>query len=219
MQSLDEILDNVDKLKEQTNPFFIEPLFIVPIYVSSIKRNFTEQELDFIKNQKMSKNTGNERSVDSYLLDKEELKDLKEFVQEALDNYFKNIIVPQNEDVKPYITQSWSNITKKDGFHHKHSHSNSFLSGVLYIQTDPSDRIYFDREVYPVFQIPTKQNSPFNANGCWYWTPVGHVFIFPSNIPHSVDVKQTDGDRISISFNTFIKGTLGGENVLTELKL
>ena len=33
--------------------------------------------------------------------------------------------------------------------------------------------------------------------------------MFPSNLNHAVQTKKTDGTRISLSFNTFLKGELG----------
>jgi hypothetical protein len=43
--------------------------------------------------------------------------------------------------------------------------------------------------------------------------------MFPSSTTHQVDVKKGKNTRISLAFNTFIKGTLGDNFSLTELKL
>ena len=45
------------------------------------------------------------------------------------------------------------------------------------------------------------------------------LLLFPSSLVHEVARNVTDEKRISISFNTFIKGVIGSSDRLTELKL
>lgn len=47
----------------------------------------------------------------------------------------------------------------------------------------------------------------------------GMIIIFPSNLKHSVDKVKEDKTRISLSFNSFVKGSLGDKENLTEVKL
>jgi len=47
----------------------------------------------------------------------------------------------------------------------------------------------------------------------------GELILFPSNIQHSVPVNQSDEERISLSFNTWIKGNMGKEKMLTYIPL
>ena len=46
-----------------------------------------------------------------------------------------------------------------------------------------------------------------------------HLILFPSTISHSVNPNNSDKERVSLSFNTFIKGYVGTKKRLTELKL
>ena len=46
-------------------------------------------------------------------------------------------------------------------------------------------------------------------------TPV----MFPSELQHMVEQKQGKNLRTSLSFNTFIRGDIGNNGELTELKL
>ena len=41
----------------------------------------------------------------------------------------------------------------------------------------------------------------------------------PSTTVHKVKTKKDSNERISLAFNTFIKGTLGHAKELTELKI
>ena len=47
----------------------------------------------------------------------------------------------------------------------------------------------------------------------------GDIFLFPSSLSHAVETKQGENTRISLSFNVFIKGTVGSNHDLTELIL
>ena len=53
----------------------------------------------------------------------------------------------------------------------------------------------------------------------WFF-PVNNneLLLFPSCITHQVEPNEkATTDRISLSFNTFVKGTLGSRDQLTEL--
>jgi quercetin dioxygenase-like cupin family protein len=48
---------------------------------------------------------------------------------------------------------------------------------------------------------------------------VADIIVFPSNVPHSVGKVTSDKTRVSLAFNSFLRGTLGKEAEKTELKL
>jgi len=43
--------------------------------------------------------------------------------------------------------------------------------------------------------------------------------LFPSGLTHMVETKEDDNTRISIAFNTFLKGYIGSDESLTGLNL
>ena len=45
------------------------------------------------------------------------------------------------------------------------------------------------------------------------------MLFFPSCIDHSVATNPNDDERISLAFNTFLRGDLGVEERLNRLKL
>ena len=124
----------------------IENLFPTPIYMSNINRKFTEKELAFVKDKKTQteKNQGdNIITTDKNILDKIEFKEVKSFLENSCQDYLDKIISPL-KNVKLYITQSWLNYTEENQTHHAHSHQNSIISGVLYIDADKdNDKIKF----------------------------------------------------------------------------
>jgi uncharacterized protein (TIGR02466 family) len=199
--------------------FNIEPLFSIPIQFSNIDRVFTKKELNFFKTyeNKTSKNTSNYSSKNNYILNEKTLKTLKKEISNCINNYVNQIMCYENVDV--YITQSWLNYTKQNEFHHVHEHPNSFLSGVLYLQTCEEDKIYFYKKKYQQISPKIKNWNSFNSSSWWFPVKNGDIILFPSELTHSVDIKKQDNTRISLAFNTFLKGTIGINNELTELIL
>ena len=115
----------------------IKSIFPVPIYRTNVKEIISKEDLDYIKNQKQVsyKNEGNFTSKDTYIFKDSRYNKIQNKMMEHINQYFKEVI-DTSDKVIPYITQSWLNFTKETQFHHHHSHSNSFVSGVLYISAD-----------------------------------------------------------------------------------
>ena len=196
-------------------------IFSTPIYFSNINRDFSKKELSFIDKNKLhfEKNEGNILSKDNYVLDKKEFKNLKEELNLIVKDYFNKIIC-SNNNISPYITQSWLNFTEEAQYHHKHAHPNSLLSGVLYINADEKfDKINFYRDEYRFFKFDTKEWNTFNSDIWWFPIKTAEVILFPSSLIHSVDIKKGKNTRTSLAFNVFIKGNIGKSSDLTELNL
>jgi uncharacterized protein (TIGR02466 family) len=197
----------------------IHNLFPIALGLYELSRDFTENEMKFIKNQETRNNMGNTTSVDNNLLDREELKDVRSFVEDAVAEYFKTVYAPK-QDTKLCITQSWCNYTEPGQFHHKHAHPNSFLSGVLYPQANAeTDKIYFYKDGWQQLKTPTEEWNPYNSDSWWMEAYTGRMFIFPSNLTHMVETVQGKDTRISLSFNTFPTGNFGDALSLTGLDL
>ena len=201
----------------------INNIFPIPVYTTEIDRRFTKQELNFVKEQKKhcSKNTGNINTKDNYILNRKEFKNIKKFLNKHCKNYLDTVICPKN-NLELYITQSWLNYTEADQYHHKHNHPNSIVSGVLYFDSDiKNDKILFTNFDSPQIK-PIIDNTKFNLwNSETWFFPVetGKLIMFPSSTIHQVETKKGKNTRISLSFNTFYKGTIGSNSALTELIL
>ena len=86
------------------------------------------------------------------------------------------------EQTKIYTTQAWANFNKKNERHHSHFHSNSIVSGVLYVQTD-GVKIHFERgdELWPL-QLRYKKFDYLNAENWWVNSVTGKILLFPSKL-------------------------------------
>jgi uncharacterized protein (TIGR02466 family) len=202
----------------------VERIFPTPIYKAHIGREISKKEKNTVEKY-LSKNelnnlTGlNLHSKDTYVLKDEAFDDLNKFLQYHIENFFYNVLHadPQN---KIYITQSWLNITTENQSHHNHEHPNSYISGVFYFNTGAEDKIKFLSPVkYTQIQPKTLKLTEDNSGSWVIPVDTGLLIMFPSRLEHSVLNKKQNNQRISMAFNTFIKGDLGDERGRTHLIL
>ncbi len=200
----------------------INSIFPTPIYMTNIDRPFTKQELKFVEDQKnyCTKNEGNIFTKDNYILNRKELKNIKNFLDECCKDYVNKIICPKN-NLELYITQSWLNYTEQNQYHHRHEHPNSIISGVFYFNSNKDMIKFFSHIKYQQIKpiIDDKKYNLWNSNSWWFSIEAGQLVMFPSSTTHQVDVKKGTNTRISLAFNTFYKGTIGLNHELTELIL
>ena len=199
----------------------IHGIFPTPIYISKLDRELTPLELKFVdKNKKdFYKNDGNITSNNNYILNEKPFSNIKKELDLKVQDYFDKVISPAN-NITPYITQSWLNYTETNQYHHKHSHPNSLVSGVLYINChEEHDKIKFFNDNYKTIKLEVKEWNLWNSESWWFTVKTGDVILFPSSLTHMVETKQGDNIRISLAFNVFIKGIVGNNKNLTELTL
>tara|TARA_E500000318_G_C3474059_1_gene177690 strand:- start:73 stop:702 length:630 start_codon:yes stop_codon:yes gene_type:complete len=185
----------------------IDALFATPIY-SDDSYKINDDELNFVKNVEYIKNHHNLVSKQGYILNHPKLKNLKNYCESKLLQFFIEIYAP-TDPIQIFITSSWSNKTKKGERHHSHDHPNSILSGVFYVDVGTTDCIEF---------IKTQQSQMIEWNTRnTYWNSVrwklpvknNLLIMFKSSLSHEVPEVLDDKERLSIAFNSFIKGSIG----------
>ena len=199
----------------------IAEIFPTPIYMAHLDRNFTQEELDIVQKNKATydENVGNKTSANKHVLECAVLATLKKEILKCIDDYFIHVIGP-GEQVKPYITQSWFNYAETGQYHQWHNHSNSYLSGGIYINANKdTDKMQFQEIKFEAIKIVSKQRNKFNSPIHEFSVETGDILLFPSNILHAVPANVGKHTRISLAFNIFIKGEIGAPVLLNELKL
>ena len=109
------------------------------------------------------------------------------------------------------ITDMWANVLKPGEMHPPHTHSNNFLSGVWYLESDGNAGIFFKdpRSVADII-VPRKSvANTDNSNLISFVSTTNRAIIFPSWFQHWVPINHSKKNRISISWNIQIKGQLG----------
>jgi uncharacterized protein (TIGR02466 family) len=194
-------------------------VFPTTITFGNIDRKFSNSELEFFKKQEENviKNEGNITSMDSYLFKHKVMNTLHNEVLLSLQHYINNIIVASDK-VKPYVTQSWLNYTDPGQYHHVHSHPNSFLSGVVYIDADEKyDSIVFCKNQFDQIKLQPKEFNLHNSESWAIPVKTGDIIVFPSSLMHRVDKTINPKTRISLSFNSFLRGNIGDKLSRSEL--
>lgn len=196
---------------------------IFPTPIGLVK--YTES-LDSVKNVMMEgskqavKNVANAHTEDTYILNRPDCVNLKTWIESQLQQYFVQTINPQS-DCELYITQSWINYTNPGEHHHAHSHANSLISGVFYLHTNPGkDSITFLRPEDNQISIEPKQQNLYNASGITVSVETSDLVMFPSRLKHMVNpLSESDMTRVSLAVNTFVKGTIGSDKMLSSLTI
>ena len=207
-----------------TSDDIIYGIFPIPVSITKRDTNLSpeeEKEIEDIIEVGMHKNEGNSTS-NNYFIFNTKLNFLKRFCEEQLKIYVKTVINPK-EKLDFYITQSWLNETKPGESHHDHYHRNSIISGVFYVSTVEDDKITFidpNQKIQELIKFETKEYNSFNTIDWFFPVNNNELVLFPSWLNHRVDPNpKATTDRISLSFNTFIRGSLGNRKNLTELNL
>ena len=120
-----------------------------------------------------------------------------------------NVLKYDVEDV--VITDMWANVLKPGEMHPPHTHSNNFLSGVWYLESDGSAGIFFkDPRGEADVIVPRKSVANIdNSSIVSFVSMTNRAIIFPAWFQHWVPINRSKKNRISISWNIQIKGQLG----------
>jgi uncharacterized protein (TIGR02466 family) len=196
-------------------------LFAVPVCRSSLGRTFTDVERGFFKEalHDTVAAVSNLSSRDKYVLNALPMQYIKVFIEQELDRYMKTVFNSSN-DVRLKITQSWLTLTGKNQTHHIHTHPNSVVSGVLYINLAAHDGINFYRDMDSMwFELIRQEETYYNAGQYFIQAEPGELLLFPSHVRHGVPPVQEDIQRVSLSFNSFFSGKLGREEFSNALNI
>ena len=199
----------------------IQALFPSPLGIAHLGRPLSDIEKATVESfsQNVRSNSGNFSTIDNKVLEHENFKFLKKDIDSKVNEYFTQIYNPKGK-VRPKIVLSWLNYTKQDGFHHKHNHPNSFISGVLYINANPQyDKINFYDNKYEALEIVSNSNNKWNSKVWSIPVNIGDLVLFPSYMDHGVEPVEHDFLRISLAFNVWLEGDLGTDERLTTLQL
>jgi uncharacterized protein (TIGR02466 family) len=200
-------------MKDELLQIFPTPLLITKYEGSLVDELKHIDILEWIE----QKANGNFKSKDTYLLDHEQFKNIKNFIYESLNKFTKNIFESNQRLV---VTQCWLNKNPKGSKHHEHVHPNSIISGVFYFKQDPKlPPISFSKSIQHAMKLDPKKYNNLNSETFLLPCTDGELILFPSNLKHSVPVNMGDEPRISMSFNTFSVDTLGSEDSLTHLDI
>jgi uncharacterized protein (TIGR02466 family) len=189
-------------------PLFSKPIFRTPIDLSNL-------DLSKIK---WARNYNNWISENQNVLDQPDFQNLRESVYGGLSEYFYGVMNASN-NVEIYITESWFNKTEKGQSHHRHWHPNSLVSGIVYIASEgTSGSTRFITSQFDTIEYNISESNIYNSRSWGIIPEVNTMMLFPSNVEHLVEEYLGESPRITLSFNTFVKGNINVDP-LTRLSL
>lgn len=178
-------------------------------------RLYTENYIHIADQIVFRRDTNMDTSVDTYILNMPQLKELKVVVERAIESFARDICSIKN-NFKFYITNSWYNKHHYRDSIGKHYHDNSIFSGCLYLKTNSeSGNIVFHNDSVKDQLFPTnirfEYNEPnmFNSPSTALSPSSGDIVLFPSQMVHSVESNLSTETRHCIAFNVFVKGSFG----------
>lgn len=168
-----------------------------------------------IESNMVTNNNDNLMSKDWEILNS--TPNLSKIIKKYIDFYSVEIL---GEEPKLKITASWLNCNPKGTGHYRHFHLNSRLSGIFYIRTTENTgnfKVYRPFNIQETISDTKIKYNQYNFEHIFYTPKTYDLFLFPSTLMHSVDVNQSNEQRISLAFNTFYKSTIGGVGDILHL--
>jgi hypothetical protein len=192
----------------------IQNLFPVPLYTSSIGRDFTEEEMGFFekRSKEVTRHEGNWMTpLNEYFMDAPEMTELNEIIQMHLD-FYRDEIIKTSDPIRIVPGISWLGLCHKGDWQGSHSHQNSFLSIIMYVKTAEVDGTYFYRPGTKQWSFTHTELNHYNGDNFFYEAKPGDIVIFPSSMAHRVGELKEDTERITIALNTVFQGSMGQDH-------
>lgn len=133
------------------------------------------------------------------------------FLKQQIEFHVKNYLYQIFDYKMDYkFLNSWATKTNKKGYDVKHSHCNTFLSGVYYPKANENFKIIFYKKKSDFWHISCNKYNEFNSKEISFTIEEDNtLLLFPSDLEHSIAINNSDLTRYSIAFNINPKGYIG----------
>lgn len=209
------------------NKFEVLSLFPTPVYINVCDIDLASS-LTVLENCELSsvsedwqKEYGL-RSEDTYILDKEECKPLRDWILANVNTFANKILGYQTPTFA--LTQSWVTLKSPGERHTAHRHPNSIISGVFYWQDGYVEPIIFHRQEVSGMHSALKMTvDPGISQFEYTWDSYtvqprkNTLVLFPSHLKHSVNPVKGNSVRKCLAFNAMPTGKIGNRGGLDEL--
>lgn len=183
------------------------------------------KELDFTKIENrfssltFKNNINNKISNEMNFFDAKELKQSKKKILETCHQYLNTAFNLEQFYEQLKLTYSWGNITEPMHMHHEHVHPFSIVSGVIFLDNNPTNlNLYVEAYTPDIPYFITKNKSyvsighlleDSNINSADVKNLQHYMVLFLSNTSHFVQQVNNAVPRRSLSFNTMWQGHTG----------
>ena len=194
----------------------VKLLFPVVLYQSEV--SVSNDELISLKSENFFRNTCNNAWITPTDIHKS-YKSLISEIDRHVDFYCKEVL-KMTQDTTMSCCGAWVNKHDKKDFAQRHYHSNSMISGVLYLDVpEQSGGIeflphmnMFGHFFEPKFVEDNGLNHPYQNID----VKNNMLLLFPSTVQHSVPLNKSEESRYTFAFDYVPTGRIiSGENEIT----
>jgi uncharacterized protein (TIGR02466 family) len=191
--------------------------FATPIMVANLGFEVEQKHLAAVESFEFIDNKWNLQSIDKKtVLDHVEFMPIKNRIFSLAKDYYKNILGAP-DSVMPVINTSWLNVSNEGDSHDLHFHTNSLVSGVVYLRVNDEDAIVFRNLEFPFIEFAPESHNKYNRPSYVHHPQEGDVLLFHSKMLHQVPPTKGDKTRVTLAFNTFPVGTWGCSGFANEI--
>ena len=137
-----------------------------------------------------------------------EFEEVKAWIQECAEDFLTNVLQMEYEEF--FFTESWLNISGKGGYQKVHNHSNSIISGTLYLKSEeghpPLEFKKQKMEFEPFISLTEhyKKGNPNTASTLGFPCTQDTMLIFNSHLYHGHDANKLESERVGLSWNGLV---------------
>ena len=137
-----------------------------------------------------------------------EFKEVNEWAQKCAEDFLTNVLQIEYEEF--FFTESWLNISGKGGYQKIHNHSNSIISGTLYLKSEkdhpPLEFKKQKMEFEPFISLTEhyERGNPNTTSTLGFPCTQDTMLVFNSHLYHGHDASQVESERIGLSWNGLI---------------
>ena len=109
-----------------------------------------------------------------------------------------------------FFTESWLNMSEKGGYQKIHNHSNSIISGTLYLKSEkehpPLEFKKQKMEFEPFISLTEhyRKGNPNTASTLAFPCTQDTMLVFNSHLYHGHGASQVDSDRVGLAWNGLV---------------
>ena len=137
-----------------------------------------------------------------------EFQEVKAWIQECAEDFLDNALEMEYEEF--FFTESWLNISGKGGYQKVHNHSNSIISGTLYLKSEekhpPLEFRKQKMEFEPFISLTEhyKKGNPNTASTLGFPCTQDTMLVFNSHLYHGHDANKLESERVGLSWNGLV---------------
>ena len=137
-----------------------------------------------------------------------EFEEVKAWIQEMAEDFLTHVLQIEYEEF--FFTESWINISGKGGYQKVHNHSNSIVSGTLYLKSEenhpPLEFKKQKMEFEPFISLTEhyKKGNPNTASTLAFPCTQDTMLVFNSYLYHGHGESQVESERIGLAWNGLV---------------